>query len=169
MFLSIAQRPTTPTGVRAFFLPRRAYTLIELVLVLAIITLVGAMAAPRWAGSVNRARVTAAVQRITADLRAASAQARATSTPVTVTFSTAKADYTISNARTLDRRVAPYAVELDEPPYVVRLASADFGGGTVVTFNACGEADLDGSIVLSAGSFQRTIKFYANTREVIVQ
>jgi prepilin-type N-terminal cleavage/methylation domain-containing protein len=169
MLLSNAQRPSMSTGIRASFVSARGYTLMEMVTVLAIITIIGAMAAPRWGSSVARARVNAAVQRITADLNAASVQARATSKPVTLIFNTAKVDYTISNARTLDLRVASYAVELDEEPYLVRLDSVDFGGGKTLTFNACGEADLDGSIVLSAGSFQRTIKFYANTREAIVQ
>lgn len=136
---------------------RRAFTLIELVLVLAILATFAAVAAPRYGGAVARYRVQAAANRIVADLARAQAEARASSSSRTVEFRTANNGYGIAESRSLNDRNSSYRVSLAAAPYESAILLADFGGDSIVRFDGYGVPDSGGTIVVRSGREKRTI------------
>jgi len=144
------------------------YTLIEVIVVLAILAILWGIAAPRYAAAMSRYRAEAAARRIAADLAMARQQAIQTSSSVTVTFSQLTNSYTIPGITSLDRTSNNYTVNLSNDPYQVTLTNVPFLLGTV-TFNAYGSADQSGTItVQSAAGFQWTITLEASMGKVSV-
>ena len=89
-----------------FFNPRRiafGFSLMELVLVMSIISILSAIAAPRYIGSIQNYRVKAAAKRIQVDLEYARTRAKSISMSKTVAFDVANDNYTISSESALDR------------------------------------------------------------------
>ena len=147
---------------------RHGYTLVEIVVVLAILAIFWAMAAPRYAAAMSRYRAEAAARRIAADLSMARQQAIQTSSSVTVTFNQLTNSYTIPGITSLDRTSNNYTVNLANDPYQVTLTSVPFLLGQV-TFNTYGSADQSGTItVQSASGFQWTITLEATFGKVSV-
>lgn len=145
----------------------RAFSLVELVIVLAIIGLVAAMAVPRFANATVRSRVDAAAKRIAADLELARTYAIHSSTPQTVTF---KGNfYVISSIRDLDHPTSSYKVDLSSDPYQVNIRLVDFGGDSEVTFDIYGNADSSGTVVIRDARYERTIQFDADTGQATVE
>jgi prepilin-type N-terminal cleavage/methylation domain-containing protein len=142
---------------------RRAFSLLELLLVLAITVIIAAMAAPRYATSANRYHLDAAARRVAADLALAQAQARASSKGLTVTFYTSSSTYQVPGVVPLDRRPGTYTVDLKADPYAATIVSASFGGQPTLTFDMYGGVSSGGSVVVQAGGTQKTITVDANT------
>src|SRR3954468_24220391 len=94
--------------------PRRAlaFSLFELLFVIAIIAIVAAMAMPRYGRSVARYRAECAAKRVAADLALARSTAKAVSAERIVTFNTVAGSYTLGAVRHLDHSSAPYTVTL---------------------------------------------------------
>jgi prepilin-type N-terminal cleavage/methylation domain-containing protein len=159
-------RPQAPNLVR---LARRGFSLVELVLVLAMIGVVAAIAAPRFARANNGYRADLAARRIVADLAYAARKARAASKPYTVTFNTAAASYQLVNVSDIDRSTQPYVVKLAAEPYGVRMTSASFGGAPQATFDGYGMPTSAGTVVVRAGDAVRTVTLDAITGRVVVQ
>src|SRR5438552_17658151 len=88
-----------------------AFSLVELMLVMAIIAVVAAIAMPRYSASLARYRADMAARRIVAALALAQAKARATSSSQTITF-TAGGSYQILGMNDPDRPGQPYVVDL---------------------------------------------------------
>ncbi|MCC6286159.1 MAG: prepilin-type N-terminal cleavage/methylation domain-containing protein [Phycisphaerales bacterium] len=130
---------------------RRGFTLVELLVVVTIIGVIGAIAAPRLGGSTSVARLRAAADRLEADLGLARAHARRTSTSVTVTF--ASAGYRMAGVPNPVSGEAGYKVRLDMPPYEVGLRSSGFKSGSDLVFDAMGGADASPVLLLEHGTF----------------
>jgi type II secretory pathway pseudopilin PulG len=135
----------------------RAFSVLELVLILAIIATVAAIAAPRYVNSLSNYRCEAAAQRIIRDLGVARAEARSRSTNITVTFDVANNKYGISGVTSLESASAPASLILSDPPYHAQLLSADFGGDEVVTFDGYGLPDDTGTVVVGVGGVTRIV------------
>ena len=148
---------------------RQGFSLLELVIVVAIMSIVAAIAAPRYGQAAARYRIDVAARRITQDLALASRQARNAGSPRTVAFNAAGTQYTISNLVGLDRAAQSYQVDLQAEPYCSRVDRADFGGDGTVVFNGFGQADSGGQVVLKSGSFTRTITLDAASGKASVQ
>src|SRR5438067_10270016 len=95
----------------------KGYSLVELSVVVAIIAVVSAIAAPRFAGSFQRYRASAAASRIVADLALAQAKAYSTSSTMTFAFSTSGNSYQILGMSDPDRPGSTYTVKLSSEPY----------------------------------------------------
>lgn len=145
-----------------------AFSYIELVLVLAIITVVAAVAAPRYFGAMANYRADAAARRLAADLELAREAARAASAPRSITFDNANDRY---------RTAAGDAVELTDEPYgavivsVVFSPAAPVNGGDpgALTFDGYGKPGRTCMITLAAGDTQRTVTVGASSGEVSVR
>lgn len=157
------QRPTPNHRRRAF---SRAFSLVELVLVLLLLGVIAAIAAPRLSASMERSRALAAAQRVAADLEAARSAAMAASASRKVIFAPAKSAYGGGGlAGVLDRGSGTYVVDLSRAPYNSTIPAASFGDSTSlrwtgvydldaaqeVVFDGFGRPDTEGWIVTASG------------------
>jgi len=148
---------------------RSAFSLLELLLTLAIIATLSAIAVPRFGMSAVRYRADLAAHRVVCDLQLVRSTARAGSSSRNVEFRPNQDDYVISGIIPLDPHMIAYTVDLRDRPYEAALVSAEFGGDSAVTFNGWGLPDSGGTVVLSVGAEQRTIVLDAETGEASVQ
>jgi type II secretion system protein H len=144
------------------------FSLFEILLVLAIVAIFTALAAPRYGRASGRYRADLAARRVMADLRLAQSTAREASSARTVSFSTATDQYVLSDVPALDGPSANYTVVLSGPPYSADLTDVSFSGAQV-TFNGWGLPDKGGTVVLSAGAEQRTVVVDGVTGRISLQ
>ena len=136
--------------------PARAFSLVELVLVIAITALVSAIAAPRYANSVARYRADSAARRVAADLALAQNQASTTGRAQSVVF--VSRSYQMPGMPHLDgKSYGDYTVDLGAEPYGVTRVAAEFGGDATVKFDIYGTPDTGGSVVVEVGDARRVI------------
>lgn len=148
---------------------RRAFSLLELILVMAIMATFAAIAAPRYGLALARHRADLAARRVSADLCQAQSYAKTTSVACTVTFFAATETYQLLNVPSLDGRPGDYTVALSAHPYQANIVSADFDGGSQVVFDGWGSPDHGGTIVVAVGAEQRTITVDGDTGQVSIQ
>ena len=134
-----------------------AYSLIELVLVLAIMAIVTALAVPRYNRSVWRSRADAAAKRIASDLELAQSRAYSRNSDQSAVFSVSTNSYQLAGIADLDHPNQPYTVRLADPPYFAVLKSVNFAGSNTASFNGYGQPTNPGTIIIAAGVEQRTI------------
>ncbi len=135
----------------------RSFTLIDLVMAMAVIVIVAAIATPRYANALVRYRAEAAARRIIADIGLAQRTAKTTSSSRTIIFDTINHAYSIANVRELDGPSMTYVVTLREPPYLAQIASVDLGGDAQLTFDGFGIPDSGGFVIVQAGDYQYTV------------
>lgn len=145
------------------------FSLLELLLVLAIMATLTAIAIPRYQGSLARYRADLAAHRIVADLTQAQSSARAASASRTVTFSIAGNTYQIPELSSLDGNSGSYSVALSERPYEAGLVSANFGGDAQIVFNGWGIPDSGGTVTLAVGTEQRTVALDTETGRASIE
>ena len=136
---------------------RGAFSLLELVIVLAILTVLSVIAIPRYASATARYRADVAARQIVCDLGYARAKASTTSQPKEVIFDLAGGRVQIAGVPSLKRASAPYITDLTAEPYRARIISADFGGDEVVIFNIHAMPDSAGTAIIAVGDIQRRI------------
>jgi len=147
----------------------RAFTIVEIVIVLVILGILAAAGIPRYANSLASYRVQQAAARVMADLTLAQVSARTTSVSRTITFSTATSSYSMASVQngtpTTNVSSTPqeHTVNLSADPYHATLVSASFGGTSQVTFDRYGQPSSGGTVVIQVGAFQRTITLDANS------
>ncbi|MHC4219416.1 MAG: prepilin-type N-terminal cleavage/methylation domain-containing protein [Planctomycetota bacterium] len=147
---------------------RGGFSLLELIIVMAIIAIVAAIAAPRYGEALARYRADSAARRVAADLDRARATARAASADVTVIFNVAGDDYTMTGVPALNNPAVDASLDLAGPPYHTRLDSAVLGGDAIVIFDGFGMPDSGGAIKVSCGSNTRIVNLNAATGVVAV-
>ena len=129
---------------------RRGFSLLELVLVLAIMTTMSAIAVPRYAVSLARYRIDAAAKRVKAELSLARKTAKITGAALTVD-------------------VSDYQAILSESPYRALIVSADFDGDEEIVFDGYGVPDSGGTVTVQVGIMQRTVVVDADTGRSTLQ
>jgi prepilin-type N-terminal cleavage/methylation domain-containing protein len=147
---------------------RQGFSLLELVMVTAMVAIMAAMAIPRYGRAAGRYQADLAARRVAADLRQAQLHARTTSASSTVAFTVATSTYQLVNAPSLDGATGTYTVDLTASPYRAKIISASFDGGGQVIFNGWGLPDKAGSVVVAVGSEQRTITLNGQTGQVTI-
>ena len=133
------------------------FTLIDLVMAIAVIAIVAAIATPRYANALTRYRAEAAARRVAADLELARQTAKSTSSSRTVEFDAVSDSYVIPNVRELDTAGTMYRVQLQDPPYQAQIVSVDLGGDTEIVFDGFGIPDSGGFVIVQAGDYQYTV------------
>jgi len=146
-----------------------AFSLLELVLVLMIVTVVAAIAIPRYSGWQFRYRADAAARRIEADLTLARQRAKASSASQFVAFDVDAETYHMPGSPDIDRPGSDYEVDLSLGPYHASLVSADFAGNATLMFDGYGVPNAGGTVVVQSGNITRTITLYPGTAEVTVE
>ena len=147
----------------------RAFSLIELIIVLVIVAAVSTIAIPRYANSHARYRVESAARRIAADLTYTRSVARSTSSAAAVVFNLGTETYTIPEVTPLDGGPGVYTVNLVAEPYLSTLDTANFGGTPIANFDGYGTPLNGGSVTVTAGGLTETIVLDADTGVAAVQ
>lgn len=117
---------------------RRGFSLVELASVVFVMTVIGAIAFPRFARAHAGHGVDLFEARLRADLRLAQAEARSRGTAVAIKFDARSETYTIASQRSLDGGT----VDVSASPYRLDLAAID--AATSVTWSFDGYGGFDG-------------------------
>lgn len=144
---------------------RRGFSLIEIMTVVVILAIIGAIAVPRYGRAATRYRVEAAAERLRADLELARESAKRQSRSVAVTFASgANSGYVITGVRDLDGRAAnTYRVELWRAPYEVRIESVSGLASGNLVFDGFGVSDSAPVVTLAAGAWTRSVAVESGT------
>lgn len=141
----------------------RAFSFVELVMVLAILAILAAIAAPRVANMLRRQRLDMASRRLMADLQLVRSQAIRDAAERKLVLRVATQDYCVPVEV---RTGADGCVELNEKPYEgVELLGTSYSPAEVV-FNRLGLPQAGGTIVLAADFEQVTIHVSSTTGRV---
>ena len=145
------------TGALHSRIARNAFTLTELLIVVAAIGALTLIAVSRFGHSRARYRVEAAGRRVIADLTQARAVAQASSRSITVDFVPKSSSYTLIDVLSETRQGADAIIDLTREPYGVVIASADFGGDSQFSFDSYGRPSSAGSMVFLSGRMARRL------------
>lgn len=148
------------------------FTLIELVLVLAISVILAAIAAPRYSASLSRYRADGAARRLAADLVLAQATAKATSASCTVAFFNQPNGYQIQGLTAPDGGGGAYIVVLSAEPYRASIKGVNFTDSVAdntLKFSGYGEPDSGATIIITVGGVDRTVTVSASSGTVSIQ
>jgi prepilin-type N-terminal cleavage/methylation domain-containing protein len=148
---------------------RRGFSLLELVIVSAVITILSAIAIPRYANSIANYRVSVIARRLAADIGMAQARARALSTSQAVVFDTVQNQYQLPQLPDVDRPGQLYTVSFNDPTISATLVSASFNGSATLTINGFGVPASGGTIQVRSGSALKTLTVNADSGVVTVQ
>ncbi|HEX3356363.1 MAG TPA: GspH/FimT family pseudopilin [Tepidisphaeraceae bacterium] len=144
------------------------YSLIELVIVGAIVTVLSAIVVPRYSATRDRYRVEMAARCIAGDLNLARSQAKQTSAPQIVIFDIATSTYAMNGIRSLDGKSSNSLVNLAGDPFDSTLVSVNLAGTTQITYDAYGSADHGGQIVVRSNGAQTTVTIEATSGKATV-
>jgi len=145
------------------------FSLLETVLVAAIIAVVAAIAVPRYGESLARYRADLTARRIAADLKLAQVTARTSSTAQRVLFSIDEDLYQMPDMPGLDDPTAGYTVRISDEPYLATLVAVELAGDEEVVFDGWGMPDTGGSITIRAGNVKRTVWLDSETGKATAQ
>lgn len=138
--------------------PRRAgVSMLEIVVVVALIAIMSGVALPRFSAATARYQADLAARKVAADLEQARRNARQTGSVMTVTFDLTRDSYVIPGDSGL---TGGYSVNLRDSPYSCRISSATFAAtGTQLTFDAWGQPTpaSDNIITIRCGNQTRTV------------
>ena len=151
---------------------RCGFSIIEVVLVVAIIGITAAIALPRMSGSLDFQRVDGAARMIAADLGFARRQAMASSTPQRFTFRPgADAGYELEGLQHPARPGDTYTVRPSREGLAVTFVSVVLGADVeplTIEFDMYGKPDSAGTITIRAGDHTRVISINADSGTVSI-
>ncbi len=138
---------------------RAAFTLIEMVTVMAIIATLAALTVPRFGRSLELRRAEGAARLVAADVLRAREFSRISGTPHSIAFNTLTSAYTIDMPDPDHPRVN-YSVSL---PFMfgVVVTSASFNSSPTLSFTSEGLPSAGGTVTVAAGRIARTITINA--------
>jgi prepilin-type N-terminal cleavage/methylation domain-containing protein len=161
----------------AFAAPRRAFTLVELAIVLLVMGILVAVIVPKVSSSLCHESVDAAAKKIAADLELSRRAAKLTGASLSVQFDVANNRYTLLNVKDINHPVIQQVTQLLNTGYATTLVSAAFNGTSQLTFDLYGQPFAGspltplttGSVVIQAGTVQHTIVVNPTTGKAQIQ
>lgn len=133
------------------------FSLVEVVLVIAIIGVVAAIAAPRYAQAAARYRVDAAARRTIAEFERVRRLALAGSCSYSLTLAPAT-DVIVTNAVTGPNAGSSASVSIGEAPFgAAFVATTIIGGGSVFTIDGYGSVVNSGTVVIYSAGLATTL------------
>ncbi|MBI1367688.1 MAG: prepilin-type N-terminal cleavage/methylation domain-containing protein [Planctomycetes bacterium] len=142
---------------------RTAFSLVELIIVTAIIGVMSAIAVPRYAAAISRYHADALARRIVADIDQARNDAINSSQSRLVYF-VPDQWYVIFNVRDLVTNIDAYSIiHTTDEPYGGTIPKASFSGNAYFYFDGYGKPTSGGSVIVTAGATTYTITLDANT------
>lgn len=145
----------------------RGFSLIELVVSMAIIAIIAGVASVRFARSAEAARVDAAARRVVSTLDDARTRARTRGGDCMISFNvdegTMQLKGSVSSAAELD------LINLRGDPYRVRMKYTSSDGSTAVAYNHFGRPVSVGTISVYSGEFVRVISVDPETGHASIQ
>ncbi|HVT29135.1 MAG TPA: GspH/FimT family pseudopilin [Lacipirellulaceae bacterium] len=144
----------------------RAFSMIEVVIVLLIMGVMAAVAVPTFFDSLLFHRVESAARRVKSDLELARTEARLTSATQSMQFTSST--YTLSNTTSLDKSGAGYTVDLTKEPFALDSATANFSGSSTISFDGYGTPSSAGTVTLTAKSHQCIVTLNGVTGDVTI-
>jgi len=145
------------------------FTLAEVVIVVLIIGILAAVAAPKFSESLDVYHVDAAARRVKSDLEFAIGRARMMSQSVSILFDSTDSTYTMPGVPDVDRPSQDYLVDLTKAPHASAIANVSFGGDATVVIDGYGKPDSSGDVLVQSGDETRTIHLDAAARKVTIQ
>jgi type IV fimbrial biogenesis protein FimT len=146
----------------------RGFSLLELILVVAITAVFAAIAAPRYGRATGQYRLDLAARRVAADLRLAQSCAKAASASRTVVFAASTDSYQLTGVSAPDGATGDYTVSLSAEPYQADLTVTGFNNTSQVIFSGWGLPNFGGTVTVAVGSQQKTITVDATTGQVSI-
>lgn len=143
-----------------------AFSLLELLIVALVMSILAAVATPRFFDSLLFHRVESAARRLKADLELARTQARLSSASQSISF--LNSTYALVGVKSLDKPNTVYSVNLTKQPYSLDSATANFSNTTAVSFDGYGTPSSGGTVVLTAKSHQCTVTLDGVTGDVTI-
>lgn len=145
----------------------KGFSLIELIVVTLVISILASVAVPRLSASLRSRRLQAASQRVAADFAYARNAAMDLGKSVSIQFSIGTGTYSMPTIRSPNGD-ATYVVDLQQTPYPVTIASADFDGDSTVIFDLYGHADSSGTVSISDAGQTTSLSFSQLTGKSVV-
>lgn len=151
--------PTMPTG----------FTLIEVVLVVAILGLFAALALPRFTSSTPAFRASLAAQTLAADLELLQSSARARSSSASLTLSSDGSSYTLTGlANPGQSSPLTRTIRLSDAPFFSSLDTTSLPS-TTLTFDPTGLPSHSLTLILRSGNTHRQILITRLSNSILLQ
>jgi len=145
----------------------RAFSLLELIVVLIITSVIAGMGLLKYSGSLTNYRLDAAVKRIIADIQSAKVMARTTSSVRAIKFYPATSSYAILSREDLALSRVGTVVELAAQPYHSTLVVSGLSAN-IVRFNGYGDPDGGAIIIVATGGRSNAVILEATSGRVYV-
>lgn len=147
---------------------RSAFTLVELLMVIAITIIVSSIAVPRFSNASNRYKLDAGARKLANDLELAQQEAMASSSSRTFTFATA--GYTVTRIDSAGKTVVVRTVQLDRDPYgITKLTPAiTVANSKPLKFDGFGKPNGGGTIEVVSRNDKRVVTLSSITGKATV-
>lgn len=127
---------------------RDAFSMIEMVLVVFIMGIIVAIAAPKFADAESGRKLSSAKRTLESDIQTIKLRARATGKDHLIVFYPNDEMYVVFEGLDIDREQIAFARILTDSPIGVELSRTNIGGDENIVVNAYGELEKDFSIGL---------------------